>query len=220
MTAILEERTDGAKPKVDDNLANTGSPSFQEPPASPADETVQDTRQLAIVRITAGLWQLVLAVLTTTAAFAVWPRVSGEVSPALTAIRWVGHDFTFTPTSGVLLLGLIGGVAGSLVHTITIFSSRAGRRTLEATYFWWYLLRPFAAALLSLLFVAAVHSGLLSVTNGPKSAIAVVGFVAGGLAGLFTDAVLQKLRNLLGSPSTEMPASRQEMPLAGRPTPR
>jgi hypothetical protein len=98
---------------------------------------------------------------------------------------------------------VLGGVAGSLVHTITIFSSRVGRDTLEASFLWWYLLRPFAAALLALLFVAAVQSGLVAVGGKPESLV--LALVAGGLAGLFTDAVLQKLRGLLGATSTKSP---------------
>jgi hypothetical protein len=174
-----------------------------------------DRRVLNRVTALVGCWQLVLTALTTAATFAVWPLVATLEGRATVAVHWFGPDFRLTALSGVLILGVIGGVGGSLVHTITIFSSRVGRDTLEASFLWWYLLRPFAAALLALLFVAAVQSGLVAVGGKPEGLV--LAFVAGGLAGLFTDAVLQKLRGLLGATSTQKTASSQDVPLAAPP---
>ena len=174
----------------------------------------KERRLLTRVTVVVGCWQLTLAVVTVVAVLACWPVVDALAAASTVSVSWFGPDFVLNTTSGALLIGLVGGVAGSLVHTITIFSSRVGRDTLEATFLWWYLLRPFAAALLALLFVTAVHSGLLSISgaaDGPQTAVA---FVAGGLAGLFTDAVLQKLRGLLGATSTEDLASDQHVPHA------
>jgi len=174
-----------------------------------------DRRVLDRVTVVVGCWQLALTAVTTVAAFSVWPLVAQLEGRATVGVHWFGPDFRVTALSGALILGVIGGVAGSLVHTITIFSSRVGRDTLEASFLWWYLLRPFAAALLALLFVAAVQSGLVAVGGKPESLV--LAFVAGGLAGLFTDAVLQKLRGFLGATSTQMTASSQDVPLAAPP---
>jgi hypothetical protein len=176
-----------------------------------------ERRRLDRVTVVVAGWQLTLAVITVVAALACWPLVDSLAAVSAVPVSWFGPDFVLNTTSGALLIGLVGGVAGSLVHTVTIFSSRAGRDTLEATFLWWYLLRPFAAALLALLFVAAVHSGLLSISGGAEGPQTAVAFVTGGLAGLFTDAVLQKLRSLLGATSTEDLASGQHVPLATAP---
>jgi hypothetical protein len=184
------------------------------PVARPRRLDATERRLLNAVTVVVGCWQLTLAVVTVVAVLACWPVVDALAATSSVPVSWFGPDFVLNTTSGALLIGLVGGVAGSLVHTITIFSSRVGRDTLEATFLWWYLLRPFAAALLALLFVTAVHSGLLSISgaaDGPQTAVA---FVAGGLAGLFTDAVLQKLRGLLGATSTEDLASDQHVPHA------
>ena len=162
--------------------------------ASGTERTDQD-RIRSRGRRLVGCWQLGLGILVLVGLIACWP---------------LGADATVT--WGVLVVGALGGVAGSLVHTITVFSSRVGQSTFEATYTWWYILRPFAAALLAVLFVAAVYSGL--VTNLESGPTAVVPVVAGGLAGLFTDTVLQTLRALLGATSTELEASKQQAPLA------
>lgn len=173
-----------------------GEPAESQP--DPAAEAQPDPLAERRHRLFVGLWQLVLAVGTTVALLLCWPLASGK-----------------GVTAPVLLVGLFGGVAGSLVHTITIFSSRVGRSTFEATYLWWYVLRPFAAALLAVLFVASIQSGAVAMTNASDAATPVVAVVAGGLAGLFTDTVLQVLRTLLGATNTEHKASEQKVPLTG-----
>lgn len=186
-------------------------------PTGPPRLSAEARRRLNAMIVVVACWQIALATLTMVAVFASWPLVASTKGSTVSVV-WFGPDFTLTATSGALLLGLIGGVGGSLVHTVTIFSSRVGRDTLETSYLWWYLMRPFAAGPLALLFVAAVHSGLLAASNATDDPSPMVAFVAGGLAGLFTDAVLQRLRGLLGATSTEKPASTQVLPLAARPT--
>jgi hypothetical protein len=142
-------------------------------------------------------------------AWAIANRVgqSGEV------VRWIGPDFNVTVATSALVLAAVGGVTGSVVHSASVFSARVGQRTFEASYLWWYLLRPFEAALLAVVFVAAMRSGLVALgTQGGDSATTVLIFLAGGLAGLFTDRVLQQLRGLLGATKTDERASEQPAP--------
>lgn len=217
-TATSNGRTNGSESPRESMMSISSSVlekievkrSATAPELSEADKLV-----LKAVTLTVGCWQLALTLVTTVAAFALWPLVAQLEGRETVGVNWFGPDFRLTALSGVLILGMTGGVAGSLVHTITIFSSRVGRDTLESSFLWWYLLRPFAAALLALLFVATVQSGLVAIGGKPESLV--LAFVAGGLAGLFTDAVLQKLRGLLGATSTEKTASSQDVPLAAPP---
>jgi hypothetical protein len=136
-------------------------------------------------------------------------------------VRWIGPDFSVSATTAALLLAGVAGVAGSVVHTIGVFSSRVGRRTFEGSYVWWYVLRPGAACLLAVLFMAAVRAGQLGVgSDTSKAATPILAFLAGGLAGLFTDRVLQQMRALLGATSTEKKASEQPVPNAAPPATR
>ena len=169
-------------------------------------------RRVVIATIFVGLWHVALAVGTTLQTLLWWPVVEEAASSTYTWYGW-----TFTSGSAVLLLAIVGGVAGSLVHTITIFSSRVGRSTFETSYVWWCILRPIAAALLALIFAAALSSNLLALSGGNGESAAALAFVGGALAGLFTDAVLQKLRHLLGATSTQHEASKQKVPLAAPP---
>jgi hypothetical protein len=62
-------------------------------------------------------------------------------------------------------------------------------------------------------FVAALRSGLVALGTGTTdSSTAVLSFLAGGLAGLFTDRVMQRLRGLLGATKTDQKASEQPAP--------
>jgi len=179
--------------------------------AVPVPVSRDDARKLAVVTVAVGCWQAALAVGAVLATLAWWPLA--EVTSSVQLGR-----MTLSPFLGCLLLGVAGSVAGSLVHTITIFGSRTGRNTFEASYVWWYLLRPFSAALLGLVVVSAVHSGILVLGGGSGKSGAVMAYITGGLAGMFTDAVLQKLRGVLGATSTEKKASEQSVPLAPSPT--
>lgn len=157
-----------------------------------------------------GCWHAILSTATIVATLLWWPTVEqSATNPA--RLGWL----TLTATSGMLLLGVAGGVAGSLVQTITIFGSRVGRKTFEDSFLWWYLLRPFGAALLGMVFVASFGSGLVAL--GESSGGVTASFVVGALAGLFSDSVLQRLRGVLGATSTAEKASEQSVP--GAPPP-
>jgi hypothetical protein len=94
------------------------------------------------------------------------------------------------------------------VHAASLFAARAAARTFEASYFWWYLLRPFEAALVAMVLVAVARAGIPALgPTGTDGGHAGLAFVAGGLAGLFTDQVMQQLRGLLGATKIDHKAS-------------
>lgn len=168
-----------------------------------------------------GAWQAVWAVVTLIAVFWSWNIAERLTSSATTVhVRWIGPDFAVGATTAALLLAAVAGAAGSMVHTIGLYSSRVGRRTFEGSYVWWYVLRPFSSVLLAVLFMAAVRAGQVGLgTDETKGATPMLAFLAGGLAGLFTDRVLQQLRALLGATSVERKASEQRVPGAAAPVP-
>lgn len=104
-----------------------------------------------------------------------------------------------TPASAVLAVVAFTAMVGSLVVMALTFSMRAGHRTLDEGFFWWYLTRPLTAAGLALVLYLVVIGGffdLTSVTEGSTSALATAAAL-GGLAGLFTDQILDLLRGAL-----------------------
>jgi hypothetical protein len=156
-----------------------------------------------------GVWLAAVGVASVLAAMWLW-AVADRATSANDAVHWIGPDFTATAATGSLALAAVGGVAGSFVHAGSLFAARVGRRTFEISYFWWYLLRPLESALVAIVFVAALRSGLLALGADTKDTDTVVlAFLSGALAGLFTDRVMQRLRGLLGASKTDEKASEQ-----------
>jgi hypothetical protein len=93
----------------------------------------------------------------------------------------------------VVLTALIGGAA-----TIGLtFVNRAGYHRLEKGWEWWYITRPLTAASIGVLAFALLQAGFLG--NGTSDTSDLLAAAAtGGLAGLFTDQLLQKMRAALG----------------------
>jgi hypothetical protein len=159
-----------------------------------------------------GLWLGFLGVASILAGVWAW-AVADRASSADDAVRWLGPDFTATAATSALVLAAVGGIAGSCVHSGSLFATRVGRRTFEVSYFWWYLLRPIESALVAMVFVAAIRSGLLALgTQTSDSNTTVLAFLSGALAGLFTDRVMQRLRGILGATKTDEKASEQSAP--------
>lgn len=148
----------------------------------------------------------------TTVAVALWLIVASAASIAGIVWKWSDGDSAASDGRSMLVLAVLAAIAGSVVHLIPTFTLRAGRWTLEHGFGWWYLLRPFAAALLGMLFSLVVRAGLLTIGTdeaGPRPEVLVV---AGGLAGLFTDRVMQRMLTLLGSVDPSKSASQANVP--------
>jgi hypothetical protein len=128
-------------------------------------------------------------------------------------VRWIWLTFTPSPASGLLLVVLLTALSGSLATTALVFANRAGHRTLEDHWVWWYLLRPGSAASIAVLFYAVVFAGLFNSGIPKHSDLALAGAI-GGLAGLFTDRVLALLRSALGASAFNVSASRPEQAAA------
>jgi hypothetical protein len=158
----------------------------------------------------AGILTGWLAVAGTTMLVAVlWAwNLADRAGTAPQPVHWIGPDFTATPAIGALVLAATAGAAASFIHTTTQFAARAGHRTFEPSYLAWYLLRPLNAALMAMVTVVLVRSGLITFgTTQDGNGAAVLAFTAGAVAGLYTDKVMQLLRARLGATDPSTPAS-------------
>jgi hypothetical protein len=161
-------------------------------------------------RAVVGLWLFAMSLLSVVGIYWACTEVErAEAGHRPVAAHWFVVSFPVSADTGLMALVAFAAIAGSAVHCIVVFSERAGRRTLERGYVWWYLLRPLGAALLGVLFYFAVRAGLMTLgtTAGPPSPAA--GATLGAFAGLFTDRVLQKMGRVLGSTDPATPASTQ-----------
>ena len=125
-------------------------------------------------------------------------------------MQWWGPDFTVSVTTSVLLVAAAAGFVGSVIQQARIFAIRTGHQTAERSFLWWYLLRPLPSMLLGAVVVTAVNAGLVSIGDKATSPQGLsVLITAAAVAGLFTDAVLQRMRNVLGANDPTVKASGQ-----------
>ena len=216
-TTTTSDATTAVAPRSDGTAAANGSGARSPSPQPQARTAPRPTRyelkrhEWFVVSVV-GCWLGALGVLSLLAAVWAW-AIADRAGLADDAVRWVGPDFTATAGTSALVLAAAGGVAGSFVHAGSLFAARVGRRTFEVSYFWWYLLRPIESALVAMVFVAAVRSGLVAVgMETADTATTVLAFLSGALAGLFTDRVMQRLRGILGATRTDEKASEQAAP--------
>jgi hypothetical protein len=172
-------------------------------------------RLIGVLNVVAGV--SAMAALVATYGLAESLVSSQEAAPDGTIVTHdvpvLGASFAISLSMSVLLLGAASGLVGSMIQQSIVFAQRAGRDTLEVGFVWWYLLRPIWSALLGAVFVIAVNTGLISIGDQTTSTAGVtVLATVGCFAGLFTDQVLDKMRDLLG-------ATDPAVPVAGAPDP-
>jgi hypothetical protein len=139
----------------------------------------------------------------------IWPVVdSGTATPVqgakavpLTARSTVNLLFGLltvhvTTSTALLLLVLIVGAAGSLIHAATSFADFVGNQRLYTSWVVWYLLRLIIGMTLALLLYFAVRGGFFSASS-QSADVNPYGIAAlAGLAGLFSKQATDKLREV------------------------
>src|SRR5215469_7739130 len=186
------------------------TPEHREELARRAREVLEKTVNHMSRRVIIGVG-CYLAVLSV-AALAITPwawslATSGVTSRTAGRARFLSLSFTPTAEFNLIIIVMLMSVLGSLAVMIITFANRAGHETLEHGFLWWYLTRPFAATAIGVLFYMAIIAGFFNKNSATGRSALVLAAAIGGLAGLFTDAVLQKMRAaLLGLSSFDQPA--------------
>jgi hypothetical protein len=99
-------------------------------------------------------------------------------------------------STALLVLVVIAGALGSLVHAATSFADYAGNRRFYSSWIVWYLVRPVVGASLALLLYFAIRGGFFS-GSSQTSSVDPYGMAAlAGLAGLFSKQATDKLREV------------------------
>lgn len=101
-----------------------------------------------------------------------------------------------SPDQRLIFMVLILGALGSLIHSITSFTTYIGNRKFLVSWTWWYSLRPFVGAALALALYFVVRAGLLT-SNGSIEALNQFGVaMLATMAGLFSKQACDKLEEL------------------------
>lgn len=102
-----------------------------------------------------------------------------------------------TREAQLLLLVIFAGALGSYLHAIMSIATYIGNRDLKASWFWWYVSRPFLGMAMALVFYAVVRGGFLAGTPADANVVNPFGVLAiGALVGMFSDKAAMKLKDV------------------------
>jgi len=117
-----------------------------------------------------------------------------QVNKPYVTIDVLGWQLCVTRELQLVLLVLLAGALGSYLHAIRSLADFIGNRTAMASWFWWYIARPFVGMAMALIFYAVLRGGFLAGTPADAKVVNPFGVIAiGALVGMFADKAAQKL---------------------------
>ena len=129
----------------------------------------------------------------------VWPPVGTGAGAEIEArILWGSVALNVSINDRLMLIAILMGVIGSMIHALTSFADYAGNRRLAKSWIPWYVVRPVIGSGLALFFYVVFRGGLL--TGSSTSDINPFGIAAiGGLAGMFSKQATDKLSEVFST---------------------
>jgi hypothetical protein len=116
------------------------------------------------------------------------------VTKPVALVEVLHRSFFATRELQLLLLVICAGALGSYLHAIRSLTDFIGNRTVVASWFWWYIARPFVGMSMALIFYAVLRGGFLAGTPADAKVVNPFGVIAiGALVGMFADKAAQKL---------------------------
>lgn len=142
------------------------------------------------------------------------PSPSASPQPTPATVIFLGRQFKLWDEQRLLLLVLLAGALGSILHDLRSVYWYIGNRSLVKSWLAMYLVLPFAGATLALIFYLVIRGGFFS----PQSSFqqtSPFGFAAfAALIGMFSPQAVLKLREvaetLLAKPQAGANAKPQE----------
>ena len=103
-------------------------------------------------------------------------------------------DGTVTDDQRLIILVLLAGGIGGMVHTLRSYVKYTGSRLLTRSWIWWYLFRPVEGSIVALVFYLVVRAGLTGDISTGTGAFGVVGLST--LVGMFSQQAVTKLKEI------------------------
>jgi hypothetical protein len=117
-------------------------------------------------------------------------------TPAPTVITIFGQQFQIWDEVRLLLMVILAGALGSLVHTVRSVYWYVGNRQLKWSWVVKYILQPFAGGALAMIFYVVVRGGFFSPQTTVQNT-SPFGFAAlAALVGLFSEQAVLKLKKV------------------------
>jgi hypothetical protein len=125
----------------------------------------------------------------------VWLLIYIFPSPVGETTAWkFAPDLPLTNDQGFILLAILAGIIGSILHAGQSLTVYVGNQSLAMSWTFWYFARPWIGGLLGMLVYFVLRAGLASPTATSVTPYGVVAF--GSLAGLFSQKAAQKLKEV------------------------
>lgn len=126
------------------------------------------------------------------------PRIAGAwvtVQPADLLTGICGDDHEYQVARFLLLLAIMGALGG-LIHGISSFTTYVGNREFLASWVWWYVFKPFLAALVALVVFLVFRAGFGLGDYALEAADCLRASAFAALIGLFAEQATIKLRDI------------------------
>lgn len=147
-----------------------------------------------------GLWMWIVTLMVAALVHLPWAwshtsrLIAGKGKPRQAS--WLGITFQPTAASFLILIVVLSAMIGSATILALSLGHRAGYQKLNKGWELWYLLRPVTAIGVGVISFALLKAGLLTVGTADSDLFAAAAI--GGLAGLFTDQLLQRMSRVFG----------------------
>lgn len=117
-----------------------------------------------------------------------------DVTGVLHVMRW--HP-EITREMQLLLLVAVAGALGSYIHAIRSLTAYIGNQQAVASWFWFYITKPFLGIVLAIVFYAAIRGGFVAGSPADVKSVNPFGvFAIAALVGMFADKAGNKLAEI------------------------
>lgn len=153
-----------------------------------------------------------LAALVVVALIQLWPAGTGTNGSLLTNHVVIGIRANLNIDTNLMLIVLLSGALGGLLHSLRSISWYVGERRLKWSWVLFYACLPFVGAILALLFYLLIRGGLVS-TQGTTKDLNPYGLAAiAGLVGLFSIQAVEMLKKVFSTIFTSAPSGSDTAP--------
>lgn len=148
-----------------------------------------------------GFSLVIMSFIVISLIFRLWPQEvacedSNKITWAEESTLLFNAKINLSDDQRIIVLVILSGLLGSLVHTMNSFSSFVGAKKFEKSWIWWYVLRPFVGMSIALIFYLVFRGGLFA-GNTVAQNLNIYGILTlAALTGLFSDRATLKLEEV------------------------
>jgi len=154
----------------------------------------QDVGLVGIILISAYFIVLSAMLFYTLTVF--WPSIGANTDNTAELVKYFGSSLSISAEVRMLILVVLAGAVGSLIHTVRSFSWYAGQRKLLWSWVTRYILQPFVGSALGLLFYFVIRGGFFSPNAGVQETSPFSFVAVAGLVGMFAEPAVLKLKQV------------------------